>query len=366
MTSGGTAQTISARFKPRDNALNLLRLLLAALVIVSHARPLGGLGEDPHVGDLKLGTFAVGGFFVISGYLITATGLRSPIGKFLWARFLRIMPGLWVCVLVTAFLIAPAIGALRGGWSFGDAAQFVASKATTREVHQGIGTTLAGLPLPETWNGALWTIRFELYCYLLVAIAIVIPFARRFRWLPVVAFVAATAASIGAKMLGLSIDTSTAGKLALLVPFFLAGVVLLRDRNSVPLTGIGTASAAAALAGVLAAGWGQALAPLPLGYLLLWLAVALPPRLRRFGATHDLSYGVYLYGWPTTQVLIAVGVARHGATMLMIASLVAVVPAAALSWWLVERPAMRLKSMSARTKAGQSEAAIRTTLAATS
>lgn len=51
----------------RDNALDLIRILLAILIIVSHSFPVGGFGPDPAVGSLSLGHFAVGGFFSISG-----------------------------------------------------------------------------------------------------------------------------------------------------------------------------------------------------------------------------------------------------------------------------------------------------------
>jgi hypothetical protein len=75
---------------------------------------LGGFGHEPALGDATIGRFAVGGFFAISGFLVTGSRLRLPAGAFGWRRFLRVFPGLWVCLLVTAFVLAPAVGALRG------------------------------------------------------------------------------------------------------------------------------------------------------------------------------------------------------------------------------------------------------------
>ena len=58
------------RIDNRRNSLNALRLVLAALVIVSHApRALGG--QSYAFGDLELGGWAVAGFFGISGWLVT-------------------------------------------------------------------------------------------------------------------------------------------------------------------------------------------------------------------------------------------------------------------------------------------------------
>ena len=89
-------QTLATAFDPRHNSLNALRLALATLVIVSHAWPIGGFGNDPHIGDLSFGGWAVAGFFAISGFLITSSRLRSSFSAYLWRRMLRIFPGLWV------------------------------------------------------------------------------------------------------------------------------------------------------------------------------------------------------------------------------------------------------------------------------
>jgi peptidoglycan/LPS O-acetylase OafA/YrhL len=62
--------------------------------------------------------FAIGvdGFFAISGFLITRSWLRRPnAGDYLAARGLRILPGLWINLVVTAFVIAPIAVAARGG-----------------------------------------------------------------------------------------------------------------------------------------------------------------------------------------------------------------------------------------------------------
>ena len=61
----------------RDNNLNLIRLLAAAAVLVSHAYPitLGDGAEEPLTAELgfTLGTVAVYVFFAISGFLIAGS-----------------------------------------------------------------------------------------------------------------------------------------------------------------------------------------------------------------------------------------------------------------------------------------------------
>lgn len=74
----------------RDNALNLIRLLLAVLVIVSHAFPIAGFGADAAFGGLGLRSFAVGGVFAISCYLITQSRYRSDLTTYSIERALPV------------------------------------------------------------------------------------------------------------------------------------------------------------------------------------------------------------------------------------------------------------------------------------
>ena len=167
---GEEVSTVADRFDPRSNALNLIRFLLAALVIVSHSFPVGGLGEEPHFGDITLGTVAVGGFFSISGYLITKSRASTPLLRFGIRRALRIFPGLWVCVALTGIIFSLIVGQLRGGWSFAKGVSYALTNGTFYHFEHTVGSTLAGAPFPAAWNGSLWTLRYELACYAVVGL----------------------------------------------------------------------------------------------------------------------------------------------------------------------------------------------------
>jgi peptidoglycan/LPS O-acetylase OafA/YrhL len=123
------APTLSQVYSPTANAVGFLRLSLAYVVLVSHTWPLGFGARNPLLaqthGQTDLGTLAVYGFFVLSGFLVAASGRRLGGRRFWWHRFLRIFPGLWVCLLVTALVIAPCVawyehGSLVGFWSAPD------------------------------------------------------------------------------------------------------------------------------------------------------------------------------------------------------------------------------------------------------
>ena len=69
-----------------------------------------------------VGKMAVVGFFVLSGFMITGSGARITAGRFAWHRALRILPGLWGSLLLSALVIIPALyywlhGSLNGYWN---------------------------------------------------------------------------------------------------------------------------------------------------------------------------------------------------------------------------------------------------------
>lgn len=334
-------KTIIGRFDPRDNGLNVIRLVLAFLVILSHSWSLSGFGHEPMFGDATIGSFAVGGFFAISGFLVTGSRLRLPAGAYGWRRFLRIFPGLWVCLLATAFVLAPAVGALRGGWSFSDALHYVGRNAPmVFSLTNEIGTTLRDVPVPS-WNGSLWTLRHEIACYILVGLAGFSKIYRSKQWLTAAGFGAVTGAVV---VFAVTNVRGLVVTFAVLLSFFLAGAVLLRYEDRIPLTGPVAGLALVLLAVTIATHTVKIFGALPAAYLCLWTATVLPGRLRRVGSRNDLSYGVYIYGFPVQQLLFLAGASSLGPLAFAGLACVAVLPFAAMSWLLVERPAMRMKT----------------------
>lgn len=330
------------RLDAGNNSLNFLRLTLAALVIVSHAAPIGGFGEPFRFGGVQLGTLAVGGFFGISGYLITRSSFNSTLAPFMWRRFLRIFPGYWGCLIVVGLGLSAISGIFRGGWSIGAGLDYVASNVTMVLSEDLLHATLAGAPFPATWNGSLWTLRYELFCYVAVAVALLIPQVRRIRAVFPLCFALLTIVSVHIQFAG---GPLVVRDLALLAPFFLAGATLYRYSHRIPVS-FGCATAASlALLLVLMFDFGKSLSALPVAYLCIWLGIVLPQALRRVGARNDVSYGMYLYGFPVQQTLALLGVQSLGLPAFMLLGVLATLPFAVASWFLVERPAMRLKNL---------------------
>jgi len=325
----------------RENALNLIRIILAILVIVSHSFPIGGFGNDPALGDLSLGHLAVGGFFAISGYLITRSRYQTGFWTYLRSRALRIFPGYWACLIFTGFGAAGLTGVLRGSWTLSDGLKFLLGNLLMVKAGGGdIGSTLIGSPYPLAWNGSLWTLRYEFACYLIVGVLLFFRFIRQRRVIFPIAFVVVTTASVLLEVRGTG---GVAGEIALLVPFFLAGAAIYVYADRIP-----SKPGLAALAFVLAIavcwfGFGRSLAALPLAYVMVWLGVSAPKALRAIGRKIDISYGTYLYGFPIQQLLVLAGAHHLGVWAYVLLSIACTLPLAYLSFVLVERPALKLK-----------------------
>ena len=90
------ATTLQERLGDRHNRLNAIRLVLASVVILGHAWPLTG-ADGPSLELLS--DVAVNGFFVLSGYLIAESRVRTRLVPYLWRRFLRIYPAFLVSLL---------------------------------------------------------------------------------------------------------------------------------------------------------------------------------------------------------------------------------------------------------------------------
>ena len=168
-------RTLGQVFDPRANALNAWRLALALAVIVWHSLVLTGHPMPPFAVHQFATQDFVDGFFAISGFLIPASWLSNPrLRDYVLARSLRILPGMWVCLVITAFVIAPIGVAIQGGsaaklLTSGGPLQFVVRNSAVAYVQFDIAGTPSGIPFPGMWNGSLWTLQYEVLLYIAVA-----------------------------------------------------------------------------------------------------------------------------------------------------------------------------------------------------
>lgn len=337
-------------FDARNNALNAWRLALATSVIWGHSFTL--LGRDFPSGAVKhlLGAGGVDGFFAVSGFLITGSWLGNPhLREYLVARALRILPGYYVCLVVTAFVIAPIAIAIQGGAAIKlllstAPIEYVLMNSTVLVLKVDIGGTPRGVPYPGTWNSSLWTLIFELFCYLAVAAIGIAGLGNR-RWVsPAILVVAVFGAAIAPPFrTGDAIATQLAPNAARFALMFAAGALLYQWREVIParwslvgLSAVIVVAAAASLPNY------RMVAAIPLAYAIIVSGALLHSK--RLRLRTDLSYGVYIYAFPTQQLLVICGLGTLHPTVFTIVATIATLPLAALSWFLVEKPAISIKS----------------------
>jgi len=334
-------------FHTRENNFDFLRFFAAALVLFAHSYPLvGRRGDEPLTlltGYEKGGSIAVGIFFVMSGYLIASSWLASSSPKsFLIKRALRIFPALIVAVLLSVFVIGPLVTHLTLG-------QYLAADGTWTYLQNILLVTRYELPgvftgnvYPDVVNGSLWTLPLEVLMYIGVMILGLTGFLkRRLIFLPIAVLAVGHFWLLG--KLGIeSYFIKNIFKLGLL---YYSGSALFLYRDDIPWRGWIAALLFAALVATFRTDIGPLVYFIALPYLVLYLAYAPLPLISRFGKYGDFSYGLYIYAFPFQQLTIYLFGPQVGVLGLTLIAFVPTLILAALSWHLIEAPAMKLKRL---------------------
>jgi peptidoglycan/LPS O-acetylase OafA/YrhL len=349
----------------KKNSFNFLRLALALLVVVTHSFELGGFGYDPiyyFSGNIySIGAIAVDGFFSISGMLIIASYKSiNSLGVFFWHRILRIFPGYWVCILLTAIFLPVIFGvkidfryALHNSLQptasvFQSAIGFLAplvigwTPNLANVVHKipifGQGN-IPGVFSDHAVNGSLWSLMQEFRLYCLIAILGVTGLLKK----PVLIFLLLLSWIAYAVLL---IKNPSWQGLANASSFrttahFLMGAIFYLW---IPPLRHFWATIAVALAIVaLRIGCYSVVSPITTTYLMIYLATTIP--LYNFGSSSDFSYGLYIYAFPVQKTLTALSLNRFGLTVYFVLSVLFSMFFALVSWYGIERYALKLKKL---------------------
>ena len=337
---------------------------MALLVVFGHCFPLGGF-NDEFVSSLTQGqtspdNLAVKSFFVLSGFLLAhALRNQSSLLRFTVRRIFRIMPAFWVCLLVISFVMVPVLAKVLAPWPISywesltmgprNALTFLANNAFLQIQQWKIPPVFGQNKLPLIINGSLWTLPCEALCYAFLGLSALLGLARRrsaalvgFALLYLPCVIATfqpiprlTEKSAWEMIFNWSVHPAGYG----LLLAFVSGVAAHSLTGGKPFWNR-THFSAAVLA-LLLSFWlgGFALVwPFVLPYLLLSLAYRLP--FQSVGKLGDFSYGTYLYAFPIQQCLYNFNVHHAGFLAYFAAAAFLSVACGALSWHLVERPAI--------------------------
>jgi peptidoglycan/LPS O-acetylase OafA/YrhL len=338
----------------RPTGFDYLRLLLSVGVLLGHTvsssygrQAAEALYDSPATGLLRC---ILPMFFALSGFLVAGSMERCrTLIKFLGLRAIRIYPALIVEVLLSALLIGPLVTTVPLHEYFTDSQFWRYIVNVTGHITFFLPGVFHDNPNPDVVNGQLWTVPFELYCYITLAALIAVG-AKRFKAivplgaLGLLVVLTAHRANLGVAFIEYwrAIDGPR------LVVIFLLGVsaYLYRDKipHSQPLFW------ASALASVILLGFvpnGTYLALFTITYATAYLGTTNP---KKTGVIKhaDYSYGIFLYGYVVQQLVMYVIPAAREWYWNFLICLPLSVAVAAFSWHFVEKPALRLKPWTER------------------
>ena len=339
------APSFSAKSSPAR-----IRFLAASAVLIDHCfalvAPERAGAPMLDLRSLEIGRWAVDVFFIISGFLVTRSVMTQPtLIDYGVARVLRLFPALIAVCFVVAFILGPWVSLVSPLEYFSDPRSWAyvpltASLATHALTLPGVFETV---PEAGIVNSPLWTLRYEAFCYLLLALLAASGFfLSRAR----------SGIALGAVLLLYGLVTFASdwreqssaldSTMRFLLDFFLGGALFIyADRIRL---GVKVALALAAVAW-LAQGTPlfEASARIALAYGVIWLALVPAGAIRAFNRAGDYSYGLYILCFPIQQTLVMLDPRLDPGALLAI-SFPAVLAFAMLSWHFIEHPALEQKA----------------------
>lgn len=343
------------------NNLTLTRLLLASSVIYSHCLwMITGSDHDrlaTYMGA-PISTYAVDGFFFVSGFLVyRSLQLKPDLGRFALARFTRLWPGLAVMVVIVIFggFFAtkwPAMPYFTSAWL-----RFGAFNLSFIKPFYSLPGVFCGFGACNV-NGSLWTIPWEVRCYLVLGILFVLRLSGEKTMVRVVLPLTAIYAvgfdlPVVNRFLHQTLSSGIMyylGEVDRLWTAFALGIAASIFRRRIPLRWVYLALLLAldVAVNVWSPVAGLHVRSLLAGYTALVVGFLTAENRRAFSATWpDLSYGMYIYAFPVMFVLYLSGV--DDLISLLLLNLIVTALFATASWYCVERPALNwLKARSRR------------------
>lgn len=332
-----TGRSIDELINDRKNNFDFIRFLAATLVIFSHAYPLTGIPGIEPFGILSNGLMSFGGlavkvFFVISGFLITQSFDRSKnIFNYTKARILRIFPALIVVVLLSIFFLGP-IFTDQGFKNY-----FLHPQ--TMNYFKTITLYWMQYDLPGVFqsnpnhaiNGSLWTLWFEFFFYIVVAI------------LGVTRLLNTRIVLVGFIVASILFYLGRGNFYTDLFRYFSAGMFFYLFRKNIVHNGWMAFISFIVLALTIKTSYFNYSLPIFGSYIIFYLSFSKKLKFHHFGKYGDWSYGLYIYSFPVQQIVVHVSNNQLSALENFLVSFPITLLFAFLSWHLVEKNALKLK-----------------------
>ena len=337
------------RLEDRSNNFTAIRIGFAVLILYGHALMLPqGLPMSGAWANWidTIVQYALDGFFILSGYMLAASLFHSRDMTGYWlSRGLRIFPGLIAAVLLCWLLIGPLMTELSIAEYFTslESWAYPVLAISQLEPQGALPGVFENNPMNEI-DGPLWTIRYELVCYLMAGAAAGFSLWRRSWGIPVLFAGAAIVSLILQVFPYIGPLDDTIEVMARFAPAFLAGALFYRFRHLIALNAVGAGLIAALAVALYATPLAMLAGQIASAYVFLWLGFkTIPGRLgHEVREVEDVSYGLYILHWPVGQILVALNPEIGPAAMFVVMGSSALVMAILLRR-IVEKPALAMK-----------------------
>ena len=344
------------------NNFDFIRLFLALGVFLYHTDELTQIPDFRIFGMASSAAIAVHSFFIVSGFLIFMSYEKSSsLKRYFSKRIRRIAPG-YIAVTLLCFLFLGLLSTLplKEYFSSPDSIRYLLANLTTLNFLQ---LTLPGVFTDHHYtavNGALWTIKIEVAFYFIVPL--IVYFIHRFKPARVLLLVFVFSALYYFAMSHLyreeqdPIFLVLQRQLPAQMMLFSMGALLyyhfdLFKRYSTMLL-------AAAITIYLVQNFTdkELLYPLytiSLAIIVIYLALIFPyiGHISRYG---DLSYGIYIWHFPTIQTFISLHLFDDHPMIAFFGLTILILFLAWLSWHIIEKPFLGKRSYYVRESEGKS------------
>ena len=353
------SQPLVCFLESRNNNFNLIRFIAAFGVLFSHSfsLALGSSETEPfkQLFGMSFGQIAVDIFFISSGFLIAnSLFVKKDLVDFLWARFLRIYPGLFAAVLFCVFVVGlyftsyPVKQYIMNPQTY----IFIAKNTV---LFLGEEPSLPGvfeaLPWAGVVNGSLWTLPFEVKAYcLLVVFSIIIH--RLIKWskgllserllyllIPLLCMIIYIANHF---YIFLPISYFASEDFRLYSLFFIGNACYIFRGNLVLSKRLFYAVSLFLLISATHTDLFFIVYNVTIFYVIFYIAYIPKGRIRKFNQYGDYSYGIYIYAWPVQQSVVAL-ISGINVLELCIYSFAITLLLSYLSWHCIEKKALKLK-----------------------
>ena len=334
----------------RINNFDLLRLLAATQVIADHYHDHIDATGNKLLTDIMFSFPGVPIFFVISGYLISASFERnSQFSNYIRNRVLRLYPGLWGVVFVTIIAISLT------GVSF-----------LNKQALAWLPAQLAGIIYTPgflnnygfgSYNGSLWTIPVELQFYLVLPVCYFFAPKNKTNYWFYMLFVVFAGIYLTYQFVNFSHIIHKLLQYSFLPHFymFLLGVIFQRLRiysSAIIYNKAHYWLAAYLLISLTLKDYFNPVLfefakNIILGFTALSMAYTLPGAAEKLLRGNDISYGIYIYHGLLLTIIVQLKWQAHVNLPIVIATTYVL---AYLSWTFIEKPFIKRKKLTIKTE----------------